>query len=246
MKNILLILLSCMCINVHAQAKTHVIYKPAIKNSRNKYTVIIDAGHQKKGNLSLETIGPHSKKRKYKVSGGARGHYSKIYESTINLQVAKQLKKVLVHKGYRVVMVRTSQYVDISNQKRAAIANRYLKNSIFIRIHCDDSNSSRMHGFSLQSPTAHNRFMGHKLAHKSIQLGKDIAKGYHAKTHLKYNGMYHRDDLTGTNYAKIPTALIELGFLSHYSDEKKLISPSFQKKAARGMTAGIDHYFNKK
>ena len=130
-----------LCLGLTGCAKTHAIdskreiYKE-YKKSNSKYTIVIDAGHQTHGNSKLEPIGPGAKQKKPKVSQGTQGVSSKVPEYKVNLQVALKLQKVLEDKGYKVVMVRTTNDVDISNAERAAIANKYDADA-FIRIHCN-------------------------------------------------------------------------------------------------------------
>ena len=68
------------------------------KNNKSK-VIVIDPGHQKKANLKLEPIGPGAKQKKYKVSGGATGVYTRQTEYTLNLKVAKLLQRKLIEKG---------------------------------------------------------------------------------------------------------------------------------------------------
>ena len=55
--------------------------------------------------------------------------------------------------------------------------------------------------------------------------------------------MVARDDLTGTNWSKIPVTLIEMGFMSNPSEDRKMQNSKFQVKMARGIANGIDSYF---
>ncbi|MFR2594826.1 MAG: N-acetylmuramoyl-L-alanine amidase family protein [Butyribacter sp.] len=55
--------------------------------------------------------------------------------------------------------------------------------------------------------------------------------------------MVARDDLTGTNWSKIPVSLIEMGFLSNPSEDRKMQKSNFQTKMAKGIADGIDAYF---
>ena len=85
--------------------------------------ICIDAGHQARGNSSLEPNGPGSSTMKAKVTTGATGCVTGKTESQINLEVALKLQEALSNQGYTVVMCRTSQNVDLSNAQRAQMAN---------------------------------------------------------------------------------------------------------------------------
>ena len=117
--------------------------------------VAIDAGHQLRGNSAKEPNGPGSSAKKAKVTSGTSGCATKLPEYKLNLQVAKKLKKELVKRGYKVVMVRTSHNVNISNVQRAQVANR-AKADAFVRIHANSASSSlaRMPSSSVKSSLA--------------------------------------------------------------------------------------------
>lgn len=63
------------------------------------------------------------------------------------------------------------------------------------------------------------------------------------KTKIRNRGLVARDDLTGTNWSKIPVSLIEMGFLSNPSEDRKMQKSNFQTKMAKGIADGIDAYF---
>ena len=131
--------------------------KITVKNpiTRQKI-VVIDAGHQAKGNNAKEPIGPGAKEKKAKVTTGTTGKWTKKKESEINLAVAKKLQKELEKRGYKVIMVRTQQNVNISNKQRADIANK-AKADAFIRLHCDGSNNKSVNGAHTIAPTSKNK-----------------------------------------------------------------------------------------
>ena len=112
---------------------------------QKKKIIVIDPGHQAKGDSSKEPIGPGASETKAKVTTGATGNYTKQKESELTLKVAQALEKQLKQEGYNVIMTRTTNNINISNSERASIANN-AKADAFIRIHADsydDSNVNR-------------------------------------------------------------------------------------------------------
>ena len=71
--------------------------------------ICIDPGHERTPDLSTERIGPGSDTYKIKDGGGTAG------EATAVLQIGKKLRKVLVRRGYEVVMTRTTMEFDYGN-----------------------------------------------------------------------------------------------------------------------------------
>jgi N-acetylmuramoyl-L-alanine amidase len=202
--------------------------------------IVIDAGHESSGIFSKEPIGPGSRTRKYKVSGGTSGPYKPHAEYAVNLLVAKQLQKALKAEGFKVYMVRTKNAVKIANSKRALYANKK-KADLFIRLHCDGCASS-IHGFLTLTPA--NRGWTKKIYKKSYQASKVIS-GYICKQmKLHDRGIVKRSDLTGFNYARVPSVLFEMGNMKNRSDDRRLTSATWQKKLAETMAKGVSRYFS--
>lgn len=207
--------------------------------TKKQYVVVINAGHQKKPNLKKEPYGPGSKKKKYKVSYGTIGVATKVRESTRNLQVAKKLKKELEKKDVKVYMIRTKANVNIPNSKRAKKANK-LKADLMVNLHCDAAGKQSVKGITMLVPKK-NKWTK-KVYKKSLKAGKTVLKEVIKTTKAKNRGISKRGDLTTFNYSKVPTILIEMGFMTNRSEDKKLAKKSYQNKLSKSMSRGILKY----
>lgn len=232
---ILLLTVVLMVPSVHSEAA-----KSATVQSNGK-KVAIDAGHQARGDSSTEPVGSGSSTKKAKVAGGATGVSSKVPEYKMTLNVAKKLKKELTSRGYEVYMIRSSNDVNISNKERAQRANKSGAD-IYIRLHGDSSTSSGVRGASGLYPSSSNPYVG-KLSKSSKRLTKNILSTYCKKTGIRNRGCVVRNDLTGTNWSKIPVTLIEMGFMSNPTEDRNMQNSKFQNKMAKGIANGIDKYF---
>ena len=209
---------------------------PALTNGK---VICIDAGHQGQGNSAIEAIGPGSSTKKAKVAGGATGVFSRRLESEITLEVSKKLRTELQNRGYTVIMTRTSQNVNISNQQRANIGN---KASATIHIHCDSASSSARGAHTIA--IAQNNPYCPQIYNESSCFAKKVINAYCKETGIKSRGVSYRNDLTGLNWSKVPAIYIELGFISNQKEDQLLNDASFQQKMVKGMANGIDSYFH--
>ncbi len=204
--------------------------------------IAIDAGHQARGNYGTEPVGPGASTKKTKVAAGTSGVATKVPEYKLTLQISRKLRKELLARGYKVVMIRNSNNVNITNKERAQKANKSGAD-IYIRIHADGASASSARGASALYPSTKNPYVG-KLSKKSKKLSKCILNKYCKETGFRNRGLSLRDDLTGTNWSKIPVTLIELGFMSNPTEDKQMQKKSMQKKMVKGMADGIDAYFS--
>ena len=198
--------------------------------------VVIDAGHQEQGNPGLEPEGPGSSTEKPKVESGASGVATHVDESVRNLQVALVLHKVLEARGVKVVMVRTTQKVDIPNSQRAQIANN-AHAALFIRLHCDSGPSS-LTGILTLRP-GHDWYPAHPIVARSSVAATMIHSATLAATGAGNRGITPRTDLSGFNWSQVPSVLVEMGMMSNPGEDRLLATPAYQQKLADGMANGI-------
>ena len=203
--------------------------------------IAIDPGHQAKGNYEKEPVGPGAAELKTKVSAGTTGRTTKVTEHEFNLSLSLCLKEKLTALGYEVVMTRETAQVNVSNAERAEIANN-AEADIFIRIHADGSDNTAAHGISVLYPSENNPYVGMYGA-DSKRLAKAVLDGMCEETGAKNRGIIVRDDLSGTNWAKMPVILVEAGFMTNEAEEKKLVTPEYQASLAEGIVKGVGAYF---
>lgn len=207
-----------------------------------KKVIVIDAGHQTRAMSDTEPIGPGASQRKAKVTGGTSGCVSGLTEYKLNLQVSKKLRKELKKRGYKVIMVRTKNNVKLSNVQRAKIANKN-KADAFIRIHANSSADSSVKGALTIAPQNSNSYMKKKIRKKSRKLSKKVLNAMCKTTGAKNRGVMYTNSMTGINWCKVPVTIVEMGFMSNPSEDRKMAKASYQKKIVKGIANGIDNYF---
>lgn len=214
--------------------------KTTKKKTTKKKAVFLSAGHQRRGISSTERLAPGSSRRKAKLTSGTTGVSTHIPEYKTNLAIAKAAKKELEKRGYKVIMLRTTNNCPLSNQQRTKKANKSGAD-IHICIHCN-SGASSARGPLVCVP-ASSRYVGKNIYRKSRNLGSCLLSSVAKSVGKKSHGTIRSDYYTTINWAKIPTMILECGFMSNRTEDRQLNSKSYQKKLARGIANGVDKFF---
>lgn len=157
-----------------------------------------------------------------------------VKEKTINLQIVKQLKKLMDgEKGVKVYYTRLSdRHVELEN--RVGLANE-LKADLFISVHQNalGTRYSSVRGTQvLYSESNHGKKNSKKLAQLFLQK---TVQAFQSED----KGLVKGDRIYIIRNSKVPVSLVEVGFMTNQTELKRLANTAIQKKVAKGIHDGI-------
>ncbi|MGM9920687.1 MAG: N-acetylmuramoyl-L-alanine amidase [Bhargavaea sp.] len=155
-----------------------------------------------------------------------------LVEKEIVLDTALRAERLLKNAGAGVIMTRkTDVFLELS--ERAAIANASGAD-LFVSIHANKFNG--------EAKGVETFWYGKYEKQRSINLAHALQNQLVAKMGMSYRrvaeGNFHVIRET-----KIPSSLIEIGFLDHPHDSAKLAQAIYRERAAEAVLLGISDYF---
>ena len=165
------------------------------------------------------------------IDAGHGGHdrggvpYQRIGEKGMTLDVSLRLRRVLQAQGYRVVMTRSSD-VFIPLGTRVAIANSH-RGATFVSVHF---NSSRRAGA--------NGVETYYYSGQSAALAASIHRNVVAGAPTENRGIRRRGFYV-LRRTRIPSVLVECGFLTNPTEGRLAQSASYRQQLAERIARGI-------
>ena len=182
------------------------------------------------------------------IDPGATNEDKSILEKDINLQITLKLRELLESSGCLVLLTReedTSLYEEEAGKTTRQKYNENLKNrrkmieesgvDAFVSIHLNKFEQIKYYGAQTFYPEGQN---DSKLLSQFIQ---DELKRVVDKTNQRK--IKPSKDIYLLKENKIPSVLIECGFLSNEKESKLLNDEKYQEKVAWAIYAGIQKYF---
>jgi N-acetylmuramoyl-L-alanine amidase len=156
------------------------------------------------------------------------GQWGKVYEKHLALDTAARLDGMLRKAGYNTVMTRRSDYF-VTLPQRTQMANRY-SNAIFVSIHYNYTWKQQVSGLE----TFYYNSEGQKLA--SLVQSRVVRNTRTVDRKAKFARYYV------IRNCKLPSILVEGGFVSNESERNRMKSAWFRDAIARGIAEGIQQY----
>lgn len=185
-----------------------------------KQVVVIDAGH---GGYDPGKIG-----------------VNKALEKDINLQISEKIKRYLEESGIEVVMTREKDIMEETKltdmQKRVSLINK-TKPVIAVSIHQNSYSDSSVTGAQV-------------FYYKGSEVGKEAAILMQEEL-KKLNSENVREIKENNNFymlkkTKVPTIIVECGFLSNVQEAEMLVSEEYQEVLAETISGGIIKWLEQK
>ncbi|HOQ36934.1 MAG TPA: N-acetylmuramoyl-L-alanine amidase [Acetivibrio sp.] len=202
-----------------------------VTNTNVNGTVVIDAGHGGE-------------------DPGAVSDYSGLKEKDVNLIIAKRVKELLEAENFKVIMTREEDVLNYKEgtqrytSKRAQdLMNRKKKidesgADIAVSIHLNKFSQTQYYGAQVFFPPR---------SQESQELAETIQKALREKVDPgnKREALVKDNKLIILRDLKVPTVIVECGFLSNRQEEQKLADADYQEELAQAIKDGIVEYFKK-
>lgn len=206
------------------------IMRPQSIPKRKIRTIMLDAGHGGKD------------------TGAQAGGRN---EKDINLLMVRRIGAILTMRGYTVLYTRTDdKFVELKDRSKAATKH---KPDLFISIHCNaiaPEQADKISGIEVYVANAKG-----VPSYGGDVIGQDRPGAKFQSTNAYWAYLMQRSLLKATSavdrgvkrkqlsvvaYTPVPAMLIELGFLTHKEEFKKMTTPAYQDKLAVAICDGVN------
>lgn len=184
------------------------------EDDQKKFKIVVDASHGGE-------------------DSGRTGFSKKTFEKDISLQISKKVaSKLAQYKDIEVILTR-SEDITLTNEERVNIANSQ-KADLLVSIHLNGE-----YGGGTANGT--ETYYQQGSVDNSDKLAKSIQDTVCLYLETRNRGVIatNIDLLKNTT---MPSASIEVGFITNEEEEKKLKTNSYQEKMADGIAQGILSY----
>ncbi|MBS1947337.1 MAG: N-acetylmuramoyl-L-alanine amidase [Bacteroidetes bacterium] len=159
-------------------------------------------------------------------NSGASGISSGIIEKNYTLVIAKYLQAELKKAGVKNIFMTRTKDTSLSMAERIMMLREY-NPDLLVSIHLNSASSDTIQGVSTYYRYIGFRSLSEALLNRMLSLG------------LKEFGNVGSFNFALSGPTEYPNALVEVAFLSNKEDERKIISPKFERAVAQKIYLGI-------
>lgn len=185
------------------------------KANNKKYVVVLDAGH---GGIDFGTS------------------CKELYEKDLTFKIVKYIEQCLKEKGYTVVLTRNEDKL-VPLKEIGKIAND-AKADVFVSIHINSINDVNYKGIT----TYYYDGKGYQKDER-IKLSKVIEDEILKSDKWESKGI-KRENFAVLRYSKMPSTLVECGFITNEEDKRRLTKDEVLKRLAKNISSGIIKYLD--
>ena len=202
-------------------------------------TVCVDAGHQGIHRTVKEPMGPGVSGYTISKGGMAQGKVTWRMESIVALEYSFRIRDELMRQGATVIMTRETEDTWLSNIDRANIAEAGGAD-FMLRIHCNTRSNRKVTGIGVYGPISdYSRAAAPLDQYKA--MGQALLDAMNASVGYKVEGNKptFNSEYAGSNWAKMPCFLLELGYMSNKEEDVRLSHPYYQQQLTEGIVQGV-------
>lgn len=215
-------------------------------------TIILDAGH-----------GGHDPGASFAWSfaGGT------VYERDLTLDITKRLHALLAvsHPDLQLVMTRSDDTYLTLEQRCEVAYSQSLKaqsSALFVSIHVNSAQTKEASGFEILTKQQNKRvtfldektpienislFSSHSLLslnrllnHRNLVVASNFEKTLSERLVTSRNRGVKERDIYVLNASRMPSVLVEVGFLTNEEDARNLVSPQYRQRVAQALATAIE------
>ena len=160
-------------------------------------------------------------------------------EKDINLQIAKQIEVLLIEKGFVVEMTRTEDVMEgskLADMKKRVEQINEKQPKLVVSIHQNSYTNSSVSG---------GQVFYYAQSETGIALATQMQEALRQVDPENTRQPKSNDSFYMLKKTKVPTIIVECGFLSNPQEAEKLITEEYQKQMAEAISSCIIKYLDK-
>jgi len=226
-------------IETYDNKSINIIFSETNNAPKNPIEISNNEDVTSRGNITRVPVDTTIKERRDKLIVIDAGHggndpgaiFSSVQEKSLNLDIAKRLRKLLEAEGYEIIMTRTTdEFIEL--EERAAIANRN-NADLFISVHNNSMPDNYRGTMTLYSPRDSQEEFSSK------DLADIIQKNMEKSLNSGSIGARERTNLVVLNKTTMPAIIAEVACMSNPQELNLLRTAVFRQAAAQGLCNAI-------